>query len=308
MINPADILHAKILVVDDQEANVILLEQTLRGAGYTAVTSTMQPDQVCELYLLHHYDLILLDLLMPKMDGFAVMENLKTIETSGYLPVIVVTAQTDHKLRALKAGAKDFISKPFDLAEILIRVHNMLEVRLLHLETRKLYERVVAEKKVSERLFRELLLRPSLAGPLGADEVPVEARLLGCRAEVAALFLDIVEFTAFSEGADAQVMTSVLDGISSFAPESASDSASQRAQALENTYMAVVGLADPVANHSLAAAEKALELVASVARFNDHNPFQLTLRLAIGSPKLKAGKHPRHGLRRKPGTHPISMA
>jgi len=74
---------------------------------------------------------------MPGMDGFQVMECLKEIETGGYLPVLVITAHPDHKLRALQAGAKDFISKPFDLAEVLMRVHNMLEVRLLHLETKK---------------------------------------------------------------------------------------------------------------------------------------------------------------------------
>jgi DNA-binding response OmpR family regulator len=69
---------------------------------------------------------------MPGMDGFQVMAGLKEIETEGYLPVLVITAQPDHKLRALKAGAKDFVSKPFDLAEVLLRVHNLLEVRLLH--------------------------------------------------------------------------------------------------------------------------------------------------------------------------------
>ena len=73
---------------------------------------------------------------MPGMDGFQVMEGLKEIEEDGYLPVLVITAQPDHKLRALEAGAKDFVSKPFDLAELRARVHNILEVRLLHLETK----------------------------------------------------------------------------------------------------------------------------------------------------------------------------
>src|ERR1039458_5842433 len=146
MISSTDILHGKILIVDDQEANVLLLEQMLRGAHYTSISSTMDPGQVCELHLTNHYDLILLDLLMPGMDGFQVMENLKEIETGGYLPVLVITAQPNHKLQALKAGAKDFVSKPFDLAEVLLRVHNMLEVRLLHLEMKQLYERVAAEQ------------------------------------------------------------------------------------------------------------------------------------------------------------------
>jgi len=136
MINTADILHASILIVDDVEANVRLLERMLLGVGYTTIASTTDPHAVCELYRHHRYDLILLDIQMPGMDGFQVMEGLKEIETDGYLPVLIITAQPDHKLRALQAGAKDFISKPFDLAEVRARVNNLLEVRLLHLETK----------------------------------------------------------------------------------------------------------------------------------------------------------------------------
>ena len=132
MISSSDILNGKVLIVDDQEANVLLLERMLRGAGYTRITSTRDPHAVCALHRDNHFDLILLDLQMPGMDGFQVMECLKEIETDGYLPVLAVTAQPAHKLRALQGGAKDFVSKPFDLAEVLMRVHNMLEVRLLH--------------------------------------------------------------------------------------------------------------------------------------------------------------------------------
>jgi CheY-like chemotaxis protein len=136
MISSSDILNARILVVDDREANVRLLEQMLSGAGYTRVASTMDSQEVCELHRKPRYDLILLDLLMPGVDGFQVMDGLKQIEIDGYLPVLVITAQPDHKLRALNAGAKDFISKPINLAEVLTRVYNMLEVRLMHIDTK----------------------------------------------------------------------------------------------------------------------------------------------------------------------------
>ena len=132
MTNSSDILHGKILIVDDLEVNTILLERMLRDAGYVSITSTLDPGAVCELHRRNGYDLIMLDLQMPGMDGFQVMECLKEVETDGYLPVLVITAQPAYKLRALQSGAKDFISKPFDLAEVLMRVHNMLEVRLLH--------------------------------------------------------------------------------------------------------------------------------------------------------------------------------
>jgi len=157
MISTADILTARILVVDDQKANVLLLEGMLRVAGYTSVESTTDPHQVCELHRRHRYALILLDLQMPGIDGFQVMEGLKEIEDGGYLPVLVITAQPSHKLRALEAGAKDFVSKPFDMAELRARVHNILEVRLLHLATRKYsqaLEETVRELEASRELIR----------------------------------------------------------------------------------------------------------------------------------------------------------
>jgi adenylate cyclase len=134
MVNSTDIREARILIVDDLETNILLLDRLLRSSGYISIESTSKPYEVCELHRKNRYDLILLDLQMPDMDGFQVMENLKELETGGYLPVIVITSQPDHKIRALNAGAKDFISKPFELAEVLIRVQNMLEVRLQHRE------------------------------------------------------------------------------------------------------------------------------------------------------------------------------
>ena len=163
MVSTPDILNASILIVDDQESNVSLLEKLLSEAGYARVASTMDPHEVCELHRKNRYDLILLDLQMPGMDGFQVMEGLKAIETDGYLPVLVITAQPGHKLRALQAGAKDFIGKPFDLAEVQMRIHNMLEVRLLYRKLdsyNKVLEQTVqertAELRESEARFRRL--------------------------------------------------------------------------------------------------------------------------------------------------------
>jgi len=149
VVNSSAILNASILIVDDLDANVRLLARILTSAGYTSIASTMNPLEVCELHREHRYDLILLDLLMPGMDGFQVMEGLKAIEPDGYLPVIVITAQPGHKLRALQAGAKDFISKPFELPEVLARVHNMLEVRLLDRQLHSYND--VLEQRVRER-------------------------------------------------------------------------------------------------------------------------------------------------------------
>jgi PAS domain S-box-containing protein len=163
-LTPADFLAARILVVDDQQANVELLEQMLAEEGYTDVTTTLDPQQVCALHQRTPFDLILLDLQMPVMDGFEVMQALKRDAADPYLPVIVLTAQPAHKLRALQAGAKDFISKPFDLVEVKTRIRNMIEVRLLHrrlADHNRTLEALVAERTAqlveSEASYRSLV-------------------------------------------------------------------------------------------------------------------------------------------------------
>jgi len=160
MVSASDILNARILVVDDKPANVQLIERMLEGAGYSTVESTNDPRAVCDLHRRNNYSLILLDLQMPGLDGFQVMEGLKEIEGDGYLPVLVITAQPAHKLRALEAGAKDFVSKPFDLAELRARVRNILEVRLLHLKARE-HGRVLEETVRELEASRELLQKKS---------------------------------------------------------------------------------------------------------------------------------------------------
>ena len=149
MLSDSEILAASILIVDDQESNVLLIEELLAEAGYTNVTSTRDPCAVCALHRRHCYDLILLDLQMPGMDGFQVMESLKTNAVEAYLPVLVITAQPGHKLRALQVGARDFISKPFVLVEVLTRIRNMLEVRLLYKQLESY--NMVLEQTVQER-------------------------------------------------------------------------------------------------------------------------------------------------------------
>jgi len=153
MISEQEILNASILIVDDQQSNVRLLEQMLGAASYRCMTSTMDSHAVCALHRANHYDLILLDLQMPGMDGFQVMEGLKEIETEDCLPVLVFTVQPGHRRRALASGAKDFISKPFNLMDAKTRIHNMLEVRLLY-----------KQLEHSNRALESLALHDALTG------------------------------------------------------------------------------------------------------------------------------------------------
>jgi diguanylate cyclase (GGDEF)-like protein len=132
MLSPASVHSANILIVDDQQVNITVLQHLLQSAGYTAVSATSDARAVAAMHRVQRYDLIVLDLNMPEMDGFQVLDSLRQIESEPYLPVLVVSAEQGYKLRALEAGAKDFICKPFDYGELLSRIRNMLEVRLLY--------------------------------------------------------------------------------------------------------------------------------------------------------------------------------
>jgi CheY-like chemotaxis protein len=160
MIGLDDIHGAAILIVDDQSVNVQLLEYLLTNTGYTNVSSTTDSTTVAGLHAARRFDLIILDLHMPRMNGFEVMEALKPLEADAWLPVLVVTAEPDKKLQALDAGARDFLSKPFDPVEVLTRIRNMLEVRLLHRESRdygESLEQTVRERTAELQRFRSAM-------------------------------------------------------------------------------------------------------------------------------------------------------
>jgi two-component system, cell cycle response regulator len=175
MISESDIRAAKILIVDDQPVNVTVLEALLRGAGYTSVASTDDPRRVRELHRKHSFDLIVLDIEMPEMDGFEVMDALRDLEVDGVLPVLAVTGESGYKLRALKSGARDFVSKPFDMVEVVMRVRNLVEMRLLHAETRayaKQIEDLALQDSLTGLANRRFIierLRIALNGPRGAS-------------------------------------------------------------------------------------------------------------------------------------------
>jgi len=292
MISTSDILQGKILIVDDQEANILLLDRVLRGAGYISVASTMDSCKVCALHLKNRYDLILLDLQMPTMDGFKVMEGLKEIETDGYLPVIVITAQPGHKLRALQSGAKDFISKPFELPEVLARVHNMLEVRLLHKEMKMLYDQIVVEQKVSERLLLNVLPSSIAERLKGRPEVMADSFteiIADSFDEVTVLFADIVEFTKFSEGVSAEILVDVLNDIFTRFDNIADNQGLEKIKTIGDSYMAAAGLPVPVADHTTRAANMALDMLAAIDNFNEQSGYKLKVRIGIDAGTVVAG-------------------
>jgi len=152
MLDNTQFTNARILVVDDQQANVRLLERILAAAGYVNVIGTTDPQSVAGIVAEGEPDLVLLDLPMPEMDGFEVMQQLgRQVPGSTYLPIMVLTADStsEARLRALSMGAKDFLTKPFDHAEALLRIRNLLETRFLHLALQD--ENARLEQMVRER-------------------------------------------------------------------------------------------------------------------------------------------------------------
>lgn len=320
MVREADILNARILVVDDLEANVRLIERTLGSVGYGSVASTRNPDEVCALHRMNRYDLILLDLNMPGLDGFQVMEALKEVEVDGYLSILVVTAQPAHKLRALKAGAKDFISKPFDLVELQARVHNMLEVRLLHrdtvvhaavleeslreveesralirqqnIELRTLYDQIVDEQKLSERLLFNVLphaiterlkMRREEIGD-GFSDVIADSF-----SEATVLFADLVGFTKFSAGVSPERLVVLLNEIFGDYDDIAHACGMEKIKSIGDAYMAAAGIPVPAEDHAARAAHMALDMLEALARFNIRCGCNFETRIGIHSGPVVAG-------------------
>src|SRR5204862_306647 len=292
MLEASEILKAKILIVDDLPANVLLLERMLSGAGYASVTSTLDPHAVHGLHEKNRYDLIVLDLQMPGMDGFQVMEGLKDLEQDGYLPVLVITAQPDHKLRALKAGAKDFISKPFDVAEVLTRVHNMLEVRLLHVEIRRknaelktLFDQVVAERKLSERLA--LHVPPdSIAARLQArPDVTADSF-----ADVTVVIADIVGLAELTSAASPVQLALFVDEIFAQFDGLAQARGAKKIKTLGNSYMAVAGVPGPAGDHATQAVHLSLDMIEALQRFNERSGPRRQARETMGAGRGARGR------------------
>jgi putative two-component system response regulator len=155
MISP-DFRNARILIVDDEDANVEMLRRILTRAGLTQIESTTDSRQAGSLYDAHHPDLILLDLHMPHMDGLEVMDQLNEIARAPYLPILILSGDLTPEARrdALSHGAKDFVNKPFQADELLLRIRTLLETRLLYVQIQS--QNQLLEAKVRERT-RELV-------------------------------------------------------------------------------------------------------------------------------------------------------
>ena len=325
MVSRSEIFNAKILIVDDQEFNVRVLDRMLRNTGYTSITSTTNPLEVCALHRKNCYDLILLDIEMPGMNGFQVMEGLKEAESDGYLSVLVITGHPDYKVHALQLGARDFVSTPLDKSEVLARVYNLLEVRLLHKEARshskamgqaldeveasrklilsqsaevkRLYDQVVAEKKVTERLLLNVLPQAiaerlkdrrlkERSGGIADGFPPLIADNFP---DATVLFADIVGFTKFSAGMNPEKLVVLLNDIFTSFDGIADNRGLEKIKTIGDAYMAVAGVPHFVDGHAVQAAHMALDMMDALEDFNKRNGYSLQMRIGISSGAVVAG-------------------
>ena len=170
--------NARILIVDDEPTSVDVLRRILEGAGFTRIEATNDPGQACSTYVRQRPDLILLDLHMPQLEGFAVLDQLNEIAEATYLPILMLTGDLSQEARrdALSRGAKDFINKPFQSDDVVLRVRTLLETRFLYLQIQSqnqlLEEKVrqrtreleAAQKEIIERLARAAEFRDDNTG------------------------------------------------------------------------------------------------------------------------------------------------
>jgi len=195
---------ARILVVDDDQSNVRALTRLLRAAGYTSILATTNPEEVRSLYRDQEPDLVLLDLHMPGLDGIGVLEQLRAdAAPHTYLPVLVLTGDSsqDARRRALAAGAKDFVTKPFEVDEVILRIRNLLETRYLHLaitaQNQALEQRVAERTAELDGAYLDTLERLALAAEFRDDETGRHTERVGEAAVLLGAALGLAEEDLF---------------------------------------------------------------------------------------------------------------
>lgn len=278
MIPDAAFADAPILVIDDEDMNTRMLERLLAGAGYRRVRSATDPREGLRLYEELRPDLMLLDLNMPHLDGFRVMEETtvrRRRDEPEYLPILMLTADTDRerRLKALKSGAKDFVNKPFDPLEVLARVRNLLEVRLLHRLLREKNRELDAAWRESERLLLNILPQEV------AKELKAAGRCEPVRVDdVSILFADFQGFTrATEEMSPARLVAALEEAFGAF-DAVVEAGGLEKLKTIGDSYMAAGGLPRPNRTHAVDCVLAGLAMQRAAARL----PWRLRVGVHTG--------------------------
>ena len=267
-----------VLVVDDEEQNRSLLRDSLEARGYE-VAEAENGLQALEKIAAHAPDVILLDVMMPQMDGFEVCRRLKTDGKTGHIPILMVTALSDRKerLMGIAVGANDFLTKPVDIQDVLLRVGNAVYTKQLH-------DQLEVEKEKSERLLLSLLPRP-IAERIKKGETNIADR----HPDVTVLVADLVGFTALANHIDPEQVVRLLNEIFSAFDLLTGRKGLEKIKTIGDAYMVAGGIIVPRSDHAEACADLALSLQQEIQRLNQRHGIAIQLRIGISTGPVVAG-------------------
>jgi adenylate cyclase len=274
-----------ILVVDDNRLNRMRLSHSLKQQGHI-VALAENGQQALEMMQVQSFDLVLLDILMPEMDGYQVLEHMKNDVSLRDIPVIVISAidEMQSAVRCIEMGAEDYLPKPFDPVLLRARIGASLEKKRLRDQEQAYLEQLKIEREKSELLLLNILPRP-IAERLKQGEGIIADNF----SEVTVLFADIVSFTAFSAHMLPTELIVLLNEIFSAFDQLARHHGLEKIKTVGDTYMVVGGLPIPRQDHAEATAEMALDIQSMITQFKVADDKPLSMRVGINTGPVVAG-------------------
>src|ERR1039457_6588907 len=267
-----------VLVVDDEEQNRTLLRDPLEACGYE-VTEAENGMQALQKVAEHPPDVILLDVMMPKMDGFGVCRRLKTDSKTAHIPILMVTALSDRKerLMGIAVGANDFLNKPVDIYDVTLRVANAVYAKHLH-------DQLQVEQEKSEQLLLNILPKP-----IAERMKKGETNIADSHPDVTVLLADLVGFTTLSAHIGPEQVVQLLNEIFSAFDLLAEKHGLEKIKTIGDAYMVAGGISFPRPDHAEASAELALEMQQEIVRLNHEYDTSVRLRIGICTGPVAAG-------------------
>jgi len=283
--DPLEIAAGKLLVVDDNEGNRDVLSRRLSRQGHTVSVVSCGRDAL-DLLRRERFDMVLLDVIMPELDGYQVLEQMKSDEELGRIPVIMISARGDMEsvVRCLELGAEDYLGKPFNPVLLRARVGASLTQKRLRDRERFYLEQLRVAQEQSEAVLLNVLPR-SIVHRLKLGESSIADYF----ENVTVLFADLVGFTAYSARLSAATVVQRLNEIFSAFDELAERHGVEKIKTIGDGYLAVGGLPVARPDHAEAIAELALDMQNAVVQFNARNGERLVIRTGINSGPVVAG-------------------
>jgi adenylate cyclase len=276
---------SSVLIVDDNEDIRSLLASQIKRQGHT-VTTAENGRQALEGVRTQPFDLLLLDIMMPELDGYGVLTQLKADPELRHLPVVVISAvdDLDSVVRCIELGADDYMFKPFNKVLLRARVNACLEKKRLRDQEQNYLRLIQAEQEKSERLLLNILPQP-IAERLKQGQVTIADNF----ADVTVLFADLVDFTKLSARISPRELVSLLNEIFSTFDQLADRHGLEKIKTVGDAYLVVGGLPTPRPDHAKAIAEMALEMQQAVARLSTALGETFTIRIGINTGPVVAG-------------------